>query len=144
MPKNRFSCAELSISHEQLVQLRRDGHLNLGIKDSLAAHVSNAPNLRPRKTTASAAFHFWNWVGFGTLGYSIYLSFVSHWWWFLGGSFLLVAIWKANKKANSENILDAAFIDPDFYAKVRELGGWIYEINDGEAEKYRAEPTPEH
>ncbi len=137
MPKNRFSCAELSINHEQLVQLRQGGHLNLGVEDSLAAQISNAPHLKPRRTTASAAFHFWNWVGFGALGYSIYLSFTSHWWWFFAGLLLLAAIWKANKKANSENVLDAAFIDAEFYERVRHLGGWIYEIDESEAEKYR-------
>ncbi|MCP4319548.1 MAG: hypothetical protein GY789_27080 [Hyphomicrobiales bacterium] len=137
MSTSRFSCNELSINYEQLVQLHQAGDLELGIEDGVAIQVSNNPDLKPKKTTASAAFHFWNWVGFGIFGYSIYLSITSNWWWFIPGLFLLSMIWKANKKSNSENILDAALHDADFYEKIRSLGGWIYQIEKSEAEKYR-------
>jgi uncharacterized protein with von Willebrand factor type A (vWA) domain len=39
-------------------------------------------------------------------------------------------VWNANKKANAENYLDAAMIDKEFYEKVMELDGWMYQINE--------------
>ena len=45
-------------------------------------------------------------------------------------------IWGANKKDGSENILDAALSDSEFYERVRQLSGWIYKIEESEAEKH--------
>ena len=142
MDKSIFSCYDLSISHEQLVQLQQDGHLNLGIDNSVAAQISGNPSLKPTKQAVSAAFHFWNWVGFGVLGYSIYLSFTSDWWWFIPGLFLLSIIWKVNKKSNTENILAAAFVDAEFYEKIRDVGGWIYQLEDSRPKNTRKQPRP--
>ena len=111
--------------------------LNLGIDDSIAAQISDNSRLKPTKQAVAGAFFFWNAVGLGVFGYSIYLSFTSNWWWFIPGLFGAIVISRVNKKTNSENILAAAFIDAEFYEKVRKLGGWIYQIEDREVEKYR-------
>ena len=72
----------------------------------------------------------------GAFGYSIYLSFTSNWWWFIAGFLVMQIIWSANKKGGSENVLDAALSDSEFYERVRQLGGWLYEIEQSEADKY--------
>ncbi len=98
--------------------------------------LANTPGMGPKKTSANIAFHFWNWVGFIGLGYTIYLSFVSDWWWFIIGFIGLSIIWKANKKGNAQNYLSAAFLDKDFYERVCKIKGWFYEIEETAVEKY--------
>lgn len=137
MGKKIFSCEELSLSHEQMLELKQAGLLQLGIDDTHSAQISVTKGVTPTKTTASAAFHFWNLVAFGALGYTIYLSFTSDWWWFLIGLVVVNVIWQASKKGNSQNLLDTAMMDEAFYERVRELGGWFYQMDEAEAEKYR-------
>lgn len=127
-PKSEFSCAQVDIQHAYLVALRKAGHLNLGMDHLVAAQIANE-GLGPTKGTANLAFYFWNIVAFGVLGFTIYISFTSHWWWFIVGLVALSVIWKANKRGNAENLLDAAFYDEDFYERVRQMGGWIYQID---------------
>ena len=45
-------------------------------------------------------------------------------------------IWQANKKGGSENRLDAAMIDSEFYERVQKLNGWIYEVEESEIDKF--------
>jgi hypothetical protein len=52
------------------------------------------------------------------------------------GFIALQAIWRGNKKGGSENLLDAAMIDSEFYERVRSFDGWLYQIEESEAEKY--------
>jgi len=120
-----------------MLQLRNAGLLNLGINNDLAIQIASTRGVAPRKTTASAAFHFWSWVAIGVFVLSIYLSFTKAWWWFILGFIGMSLIWKANKKGNSENLLDAAMIEGEFYERVRTFGGWLYQIEDGEAEKFK-------
>lgn len=139
MSKKNFSCDELNISHADLIKLREAGHLNLGIDNSVALQISNTPGLGPTKTTSSAAFHFWSWIAVAVFGFSIYWSFTHDWWWFIPGFFVMLIIWRANKSGNAENVLEAAFHDRDFYERVQKLGGWIYQIDEAEADAYRVQ-----
>jgi len=45
-------------------------------------------------------------------------------------------VWKANKKGNSENLLDAAFEDEEFYERVRSAGGWIYQMDESHVAEF--------
>lgn len=137
MAKRVFTCNEVEIEHAKMIELRKAGLLNLGIDNTLAARIAGAKGLGPKTTTASAAFHFWSWVAMGLFIYSIYLSFTDSWWWFIPGFVVMSVIWKANKKGNSENLLDAAMIDLEFYERVRSMSGWLYELEDSEAEKLK-------
>jgi hypothetical protein len=136
MGKKNYKCEELSIDHDQLVKLRNAGALNLGIVDSVAMKISSTSGFGP-KTTSSAAFHFWNWIGIGAFAYTVYLSFTDHWWWFIVGIVAVVVIGRANQKGNSENVLDGAYVDAEFYERVRAARGWIYQLEEAEAEAYR-------
>jgi hypothetical protein len=136
MSKQIFQCADVDLSHSQMVELRNSGKLNLGINNDVAAEIANTAGMGPTKTTSNAAFHFWSWVAIGSFGYSIYLSFTDSWWWFIVGLIAMSVIWKANKKGNSENVLDAAMIDEDFYNRVKDLGGWLYEMEENAASDF--------
>lgn len=137
MGKRTFTCGEVSLTHSQMLELRSAGRLNLGINNDLATQISNARGAGSQKTTSSAAFHFWNWVAVGVFIYSIYLSFTSSWWWFIPGFIAMRVVWAANKKGNSENLLDSAMIDEGFYERVRSVGGWLYQMEEDEAMKYK-------
>lgn len=121
------------IPHADMVNLKRQGMLNLGVENDLATKIAGMTNLGPKKTTAVIAFHFWNWVGFIVLLGSIYWSFTKNWWWFIGGFIIWRALWSANKTANAENFLDAAMVDKDFYDRVLEMNGWMYQVKKTDA-----------
>jgi hypothetical protein len=50
---------------------------------------------------------------------------------------LMSVIWNANKKGNSENLLDAALFDQDFYERVKAAGGWLYQMDESTAEPFK-------
>ena len=130
MTKREFACDEVSIPYDKMIKLRDAGLLDLGIDNSHAKIIASNPALKPKKNATAAAFHFWNWVVFGVLGCSIYLSFTTAWWAFIPGIVVAGWVWKVNTKANAENVLDAALRDESFYEKIRSTGGWIYQIDE--------------
>ena len=136
MAEKMYTCNDINLTHSQMLELKNAGFLQLGIDDNLSAQILNAKGIAPTTTSASAAFHFYNLLAVGTFGYSIYLSFASNWWWFILGFLVMRIIWSANKKGGSENVLDAALDDSRFYDRVRQLNGWVYKIEESEAEKY--------
>jgi hypothetical protein len=117
---------EFKIPHERMLELSRTGKLRLGINNSLTIEIATNKYLKPQKTTASAALLFWSWVGILIFAYSIYLSITSNWWYFILGFIAWRILWKANKRGNTENLLDAALVDKEFYEKVLKLNGWSY------------------
>jgi hypothetical protein len=138
-----FSCREVNLPYADMVALRNAGALNLGIDHEAAFQIS-AQKLGPAKTAVSGAFHFWNFIAMAAFGVSVYMSFTINWWWFLVGLVALFVIWNANKKGNATNLLDAAMVDPAFYERVRYIGGWLYQIDEGRAAKYKKLDSEEH
>jgi hypothetical protein len=120
----------IKIPHADMVALRQAGVINLGIENELSATIAGVTNIGPKKTTAVAAFQFWNWIAVGIFAGSIYWSFTKSWWWFILGLIVMRAIWSANKKGNAENFLDAAMIDKEFYERILNLNGWMYQFNE--------------
>ena len=131
-----FSSDDVKIPHSDVVRLRREGKLLLGISKAAANRISSSPELKPKKTTASAAFKFWIIVALLGLLYSIYLSLTSNWWWFLVGVLAAKVIIQANSKANQTNLLDAAMIDAECYEKIARLDGWVYRMSEADAEPF--------
>jgi hypothetical protein len=136
MAKATFNCSEVNIPHQQMVELRSAGKLELGVNNELA-HQIVAKGLGPRKTTATAAYRFWTYVAFAVFGYSIYLSFTHTWWCFIAAFIGGGLIFSAAKKSNSENLLDAAMIDHEFYERAKRGGGWLYRIDESETSNFR-------
>lgn len=119
---------QIDLPHAEMVQLRNRGKLNLGIDELAAAKFTDA-GIRP-SGTSTAAFKFYRLVALAAFGGGLYMAFTSAWWWGLIGWAALAIIWNANKRGHADNLLDAAMADELFYERIRELGGWIYQIDD--------------
>ncbi len=125
----------VKISYEKFVDLTSKNLINLGIQNDLATQLAGNSNIVPTKTTAVKAFHFWNWVAVLCFLVSIYYTFTAHWWSFIGGFFVMRFVWNANKKGNAANFVNAALEDKEFYEKVMEIDGWIYQFDEGHVDE---------
>lgn len=136
MAKKTYTCRDVTLPHAAMMALRNAGHLNLGIDDQVASNLSTA-GVKSTKTTAWGAYTFWNFIGIVALGVGIWWAFTSAWWWGLVGLAAMIAIMRANQKGNASNLVDAGMVDAAFYERVRAAGGWLYQIEESEAEKLR-------
>ena len=133
----RYKGNEISIQHKDMVALRNSGKLNLGMLDDIAIQVADDARYAPKSIKTNLAMHFWSWVAVGQFIYSIYESFTGIWWLFIPSFFLMIVIHRANKKGTSQNLLDEAMGDKNFYERVRKANGWLYEIDEKDANKYK-------
>ena len=129
MGHKTFDSNNLNITHAEMLQMVKEGSLILGINDNISAGILNGDGFKTTRWNLPY-FNFIKWISFGILGCSIYLSIASNWWWIVVGFFVAVIIWGANKRGGSENLIDAAMIDCEFYERVKELGGWIYQVDE--------------
>lgn len=130
-----YTAKEINLNHAQFMELRRANKVRLGIDKDLALKVSQS-GLMPKKSTIGAASTFWTWFSVALFFGSIYLSFTFAWWVFIPGIVLTVVFFNANKAGNSENLLDLADQDGDFYEQVRTLGVWQYQMAEEDAYPY--------
>ena len=133
----KYNGLELSIPHKDMVNLRNSGKLNLGMNDNISVKIADNLDFAPKSKATSAAMHFWSWVAVGQFLYAIYESFTGIWWIFIPSFFLMIAIHRANKKGTSQNLLDEAMRDKDFYEKIRKINGWLYELDEKDAKKFK-------
>jgi hypothetical protein len=138
-----FSCAELSISHSDLVDLRSRGQLNLGLDRMLASRLSATGFITSSSEISGirAAYHFFTWGPVAAFIWTIYLSFVSSWWWFIPGLFGMLFIQQVNLKSNAQNICDAACRDSNLYYELMMQGVWGYQIEETAAEQFLTPKT---
>ncbi len=115
----------------------KSGKLNLGMDDELATKLADDTRFAPKSIKSTMAMHFWSWIAVGQFVYSIYESFTGVWWIFIPSFLLMFAIHRANKKGTSQNLLDEAHSDKDFYERVRKGKLWQYEISEEDAKKYK-------
>ena len=130
-----YSTKEINLNHAQFMELRRANKVRLGINNDTALKVSQS-DLMPKGSTVGAASTFWKWFSVALLIGSVYLSFTWAWWVFIPGIVLAVMFLNANKAGNSENLLDLADRDANFYENVRMLGGWQYQIAEEDAHPF--------
>lgn len=97
-----YTSKDVHIPHSELVRLRQENRVSLGISELAADQIGVLSRLQPTKTTAAAAFRFWNIVLLAALVYSIYLSFTSAWWWFFVGIAVGLIIAKANSEESTQ------------------------------------------
>jgi len=119
-----------ALSHENLKELRAKNLVNLGIFNDVASAISSNKSLSPTKTTASAAYKFWNYIAVAVFILGIYKGFTGSLWFILLGVIASGAIISSNKKGNAENLLDAALADKEFYEKILALKGWMYQFDE--------------
>jgi hypothetical protein len=133
--KVTLSGTQVSVPHAAMVSLRREGKLNLGIVNDVGEKLVSL-GIRPAGGT-SAAFWFYRLVALSVFVLGLYWAFTSAWWWGVLGLIAMTVIWNANRTGLSENLMDAAMDDPLFYERVRELNGWLYQIEEDAAEPFR-------
>lgn len=135
--KRKFSGLEITLPHADMLALRNAGKLNLGMNDDIAIKIADDTRYAPKSIKTNLAMHFWSLVAVGQFIYAIYESVTRIWWIFIPSFFLMFAIHRANKKGTSQNLLDEAMTDKDFYERVRKANGWLYELDEEDAEKYK-------
>ena len=133
----KYEGTEISIPHKDMVALRNSGKLNLGMYDDISVKVADSVKFSPKSKLSGIAMHFWSWIAVGQFLYAIYESFTGIWWMFIPSFFLMIAIHRANKKGTSDNLLFEVMRDKDFYEKVRKANGWLYELDEKDAKKYK-------
>lgn len=124
---------EIELSYDDYVRLHKEGKCNLGLPNADADLMSRTPGYIPKGSGVNAAFMFFNLIGFGIFGYSIYLSFTSNWWYFIIGFFLSGFIWNVNKTSNVQNILSEALLNESFYNKLKLNPSTMYQIEEEDA-----------
>ncbi len=116
-----------NLSFDEVVELYKQNKLQLGINETMAVMIANEGIV---KGSVFAAFSLYNWLAIAVGVYGIYLSFTLHWWYFILGAFITNLIWRANKKGNAQNIVNAAMSNSKLYKRVSEINGWIYMIEE--------------
>tara|TARA_Y100000389_G_scaffold7060_1_gene6789 strand:- start:98 stop:514 length:417 start_codon:yes stop_codon:yes gene_type:complete len=130
---------KLSIPYDDMIELKNEGRLELGLENHIATQLildASKYGISLEKSVIGAG-HFWSWVAVGLFIYSLYLSYASAWWWFILGFIMMSSIHKANRKSNSENILEQALRDKTMYEQIREADLWMYLTSEDIANKYQ-------
>ena len=132
-----FWANEVNIPYKDYKKLYMEGKCKLGIPNDVADEISRMEGVLPKGSGTGYAFSFFNLVGFGCIGYSLYLSFTWAWWAFIPGSFVAGFIFNVNKTSNAENVLNDALHNEEFYEKLRHLQTLTYLLDESVAQKYR-------
>ena len=45
-------------------------------------------------------------------------------------------MWEGNRKSVANNLTEEALRDGNFYDKIKKIQGWIYRMDENEAERY--------
>lgn len=120
-----------SLPFSEYKSLAAKGIVELGINDEVSQQLTSIKLNRSNVSGANAANFLWNSVGWVLLSCSIYLSATWAWWAFIPGILFAGGLWNVTKQANSVNFLNDADRDFKFYDHVRDLGGWLYKVEDG-------------
>jgi len=133
MALKTYSCAEIALAHADMLSLQKAGALTLGIGNAIAEAIARTPVLQPQHFTFKPSSNLRNWIAVGVFAFSIYLAIVEAWWIALFGFAFMLMLGKSTRKLNIEKILAAAEIDAAFYERHRELGNWLYRIDEDKA-----------
>jgi len=140
MTPRTYTCAEISLPHADMLALQKAGGLTLGIGNATAEEIARTPALQPRAISFKPASPLRNWIAIGVFGLSICLAFIEAWWHIAYGLAFMLILGKNYKKLNIEKILAAAEIDPAFYEQHRDLGNWLYRIDEEKAAPFVTPP----
>ncbi len=112
---------EFDISYSEMRKYHEEGYLQLGMDSITAKEMTNNPNIlqfADNKSILKAswrAHNFWVYAELAGLGYTVYLSFTSAWWWFLIGIVAISFLQGILNKSNEQNLLDALLNDKGLY-----------------------------
>ena len=122
------SSREVKIPFSEMKRLQSTGVLEIGISKSLAVELA-ARNITPSNKLVKSAFAFSNIAAIIILLISVYFSFAEKWWYFIVGFILFFIIAAANRDGNSQNYIEQALVDENFYETISAIGGWTFKVD---------------
>jgi len=144
MTKWDYRCDEVNLTHEQMIKLKKDGSLNLIPVVTLQKQIISLAKKEFKNKYPSGHFT-------AQLIFAFILPFVTYYYsiskksglWFLIGIiasvviviYSVVGVLKKEKK-NIKNIIDLAVKDANFFEKVKEMEGWIFQIEENKEKRY--------
>jgi len=127
------------LSYEKLLELGKQGQVHLGVYNNISQRMARIPECPKRVRSANM---LWICVAAILLIGGAVLSYFHQWYVILMGMFLASIIYCANRKANSENVVNAAYTHKDYYEKGLLMDAWLYQFYD-EADIPPSESKPE-
>ena len=135
MTKWQHDCDEVNLTHYQMIELNKDGFLNLSIKPSLETQIERLANKDLKKITSGYELTPRHVIALGVLGVSVYFGINDSLGWLVIGLVAVVII-AIGKSGNTENPLDLAMRDAEFFNRVRDVKGWIFHIEEDKEKEY--------
>ena len=143
MTKWNYRCDEVNLNHDQMIELNKDGLLKLIIAESLEKQIVSLVKEEFEKKeikNISSGYKLTKGkiIAFGVLCVSLYLCIIGEWAWLWGViiaiGFIVHDIIPAGM--NTENIIDLAIKDAEIFEKIKEMEGWIFQIEEGKEKEY--------
>jgi len=150
MTKWNYRCDEVNLNHDQMIELNKDGLLKLIIAESLEKQIVSLVKEEFEKKeikNISSGYKLTKGkiIAFGVLCVSLYLCIIGEWAWLWGViiaiGFIVHDIIPAGM--NTENIIDLAIKDAEIFEKIKEMEGWIFQIEEGKEKEYLIHPIEE-
>ena len=142
MTKWNFQSDEVNLTHDQMVELNKEGSLNLIIVDSLEKQIDSLSQYESKNINSGYKLTKRKIIALGVLGVSFYFGINESWGWLVIG-IIAAAIIVLKKGNNNTNFIDLAIKDADFFEKVKEIEGWIFQIEEGKEKEYLNHPAEE-
>ena len=136
----QHSCDDVNLTHDQMIELHKDGFLNLSIKPSLETQIERLANKELKKITSGYELTPRHVIALGVLGVSVYFGINDSLGWLVIGLVAVVII-AIGKSGNTENPLDLAMRDAEFFNRVRDVKGWIFHIEEDKGKEYLVHQT---
>ena len=142
MTKWNFQSDEVNLTHDQMVELNKEGSLNLIIVDSLEKQIDSLAQNESKNISSGYKLTKRKIIALGVLGVSFYFGINESWGW-LGIGLIAAVIIVLKKENNNTNIIDLAIKDAEFFERVKEMKGWTFQIEEGKEKEYLVRPAEE-
>ena len=142
MEKWNYRSYEVYLTHDQMIELYKDGLLELRIDSSLINKVLELAKNDLKKVTSWYELTPRPTVALVVLGISVYFGINDSLGW-LGIGIMVAAMIVVFKPIYTEKLIDLAMIDAEFFEKVNEIEGWIFQIEEGKEKEYLIHPAEE-
>ena len=131
----QHNCDEVNLTHDQMIELNKDGFLNLSIIPSLETQIEQLAKKEFKKITSGYGLTSRNVIALGVLGVSVYFGINDSLGWLVIG-LVAVTIIFFYKSVNTKKLLDLAMRDAEFFNSVRDVKGWIFHIEEDKEKEY--------
>ena len=131
----QHSCDDVNLTHDQMIELHKDGFLKLSILPSLETQIERLAKKYFKKITSGYELTSRHVIAFGVLGVSVYFGINDSFGWLVLGLVAAVII-VLGKSGNTEKLIDLAMRDAEFFNRVRDVKGWIFHIEEDKGKEY--------